>query len=50
MPRKMIAAVLLLVVALTAGAQDAPKAKWVVSWAGSVQGPYRSATLRRSPT
>src|SRR5262245_9217028 len=37
--RKFLTAVLLLA-AFAASAQDAPKAKWVVSWVGSVQGPY----------
>src|SRR3954467_7300887 len=38
--RRILAAVLLLALASVAGAQDAPKVKWVVSWAASVQGPY----------
>jgi lysophospholipase L1-like esterase len=38
--RRILAAVLLLALASGAGAQDAPKIKWVVSWAGSVHGPY----------
>src|SRR5215831_16883156 len=38
--KRILAAVLLLALASLAIAQDAPKAKWVVSWVGSVQGPY----------
>ena len=37
---RILVAVLLLALAAMASAQDAPKTKWVVSWAGSVQGPY----------
>src|SRR3954467_15961764 len=37
---RIFAAALLLLVALAAGAEDAPRAKWVVSWAASVHGPY----------
>ena len=38
--KRIVVALLLLVLAAVASAQDAPKTKWVVSWAGSVQGPY----------
>src|SRR3954470_20927801 len=38
--RRILAAVLLLALVSVAGAQDAPKIKWVVSWAASVHGPY----------
>ena len=38
--RRILAAVLLLALASLAVAQDAPKIKWVVSWAASVHGPY----------
>ena len=37
---KIFTAVLLLAVACAVSAEDAPKAKWVTSWAGSVHGPY----------
>ena len=38
--KRILVAVLLFAVASLAIAQDAPKARWVTSWAGSVQGPY----------
>jgi lysophospholipase L1-like esterase len=40
MKTRIVAAALLLLAAFAAAAQDAPSAKWVTSWAASIQGPY----------